>query len=92
MLFAIRNLPFSKWDEFFGNLSYGMFLNHFFCIYLLQALPARFISFGHGVFLIELLVMSAIMALASYYVVELPALHWRRAVRYRSVKIGLVTT
>jgi len=84
VLGLVTKLRFSSLDEFLGNLSYGIFLNHFLCIWLLQSLFG--LEIGRIRHVLLLLAMSAAMAFASYYLVERPALGWRRAVRYRPVQ------
>jgi peptidoglycan/LPS O-acetylase OafA/YrhL len=39
-------------------------------------------------YVLLLLAFSTAMALVSYYVIELPALRWRRAVPYRTISPG----
>jgi peptidoglycan/LPS O-acetylase OafA/YrhL len=36
----LRRVRFSKWDEFAGNLSYGVFVSHFVLIFFFKATPA----------------------------------------------------
>lgn len=72
---------FSVWDERIGNLSYGVFLNYFFCIWLMQSLLGLEITRIQPI--LSLLALSTTMGLMSYYLIERPALRWRRTVRYR---------
>ena len=77
----LKSRQFSTLDEFLGNLSYGMFLNHFFCIWLIRfAFGLEIIGVQHYFLL---LVLSTAMALVSYYIIERPALRWRQALRYQ---------
>lgn len=75
----IRHLNPSKIDEFLGNLSYGVFLNHFVIIWLMQKfLTAK--SFGIGNITI-LLTSSCALAFCSFFYIERPALKWRQTIR-----------
>lgn len=80
---CLKDFQFSKRtariDLFFGNLSYGVFLNHFIVIWMLQ----RFFGvkgFGVASSAVLMLISSA-LAMVSFFVVERPALTWRRAIR-----------
>lgn len=76
---VIRHFKFSQMDEFFGNLSYGVFLNHFIVIWMMQKLLAIH-DFNAGNLAI-LLVFSFILAWGSFLCVERPALRWRHSIR-----------
>lgn len=78
----LKRLRFSKTDEFLGNLSYGVFLNHFVVIWAMQ----RFFSVkAFDAFNLALLLLaSSILALGSFYFVERPALRWRHALRSKA--------
>lgn len=76
----LRHVNFSSIDEFFGNLSYGVFLNNFIVIWIMQ----RFFAvnkFG-ATHVVILLLASCVLALCSFFFVERPALRWRHAIRY----------
>lgn len=81
VLKAIKNFfnSFSNIDEFFGNLSYGLFLNHFIVIW------AMGVFFGVKEFnfikIAILLLTSCALALLTFYYIERPLLIWRRALR-----------
>ena len=75
----IRNFKFSDMDEFFGNLSYGVFLNHFIVIWIMQKF---FSAKDFGIINTSILLISSlILSLGSYLYVERPALRWRRSIR-----------
>ncbi|MEI6544868.1 MAG: acyltransferase, partial [Methylococcales bacterium] len=78
----IKHLGFSNRDEFFGNLSYGVFLNHFFIISIMQKF-FEVKTFG-VINLIILLLVSNMLALASFFYIERPALKWRHTIRNKS--------
>lgn len=78
---ALKGRAFSQLDEFFGNLSYGVFLNHFIVIWLMRKF-FNIKTFGiQHVFL--LLATSTFIALVSFLYVERPALRWRQLIRAR---------
>jgi peptidoglycan/LPS O-acetylase OafA/YrhL len=84
---ALRKLRFTALDEFLGNLSYGLFLNH----YLVMLLADRF-----GVSRIVVPFAALALSAWSYWFIERPALRWRRHLRAinsaTSLSIGLPTT
>ena len=81
----LRRFKFSQIDEFFGNLSYGVFLNHFIVIWLMQKfLGVR--TFAPPQLAI-LLFVSCALALATYALIERPALRWRRSIRYGAKRV-----
>ncbi len=75
----LRQRPYSAIDEFFGNLSYGIFLNHFIIIWWLQKYRGveAFGSFDA----IMLVLAATAMATATFYLVERPAIRWRHSIR-----------
>ncbi|MFJ2464417.1 acyltransferase family protein [Pseudomonas sp. NPDC087615] len=77
----------SHWiDEFLGNISYGVFLNHFVVIYALHALwPADYDAQR----VITVLVLSLLFSSVSYYYVERPVLALRHRLR-AGVRYGVV--
>lgn len=78
-LTGLRHRLFSSLDAFFGNLSYGVFLNHFIAIWWLRKYHG---IEAYGCFdVIMLLFISTLMAAASFYLVERPAIRWRRSIR-----------
>jgi peptidoglycan/LPS O-acetylase OafA/YrhL len=69
----LRDFRFKAVDEFLGNLSYGVFLNHFLLIFVADRFKINYwllVPIGS-------LVLSAI----SYKLIEKPALDWRRRLR-----------
>lgn len=63
-------------DAHLGNISYGVFLNHFFLMWLLswQAPLSPLRLFG-------LVVYSTLLSIFTFQYVEKPVLHWRRNLR-----------
>ncbi|MDN7951748.1 acyltransferase [Burkholderia multivorans] len=78
---ALTKIPFGKWDALAGNLSYGVFLNHFFLIWLLQAIG---IDHRSPIYLPILLISSVILAALSYYLVEHKVIEMRHRLREKS--------
>lgn len=75
----IKNFSFSNFDEFLGNLSYGVFLNHFIIIWLMQKFLAVKVFDIWNITI--LLISSCVLAFGSFLYVERPALRWRHAIR-----------
>jgi peptidoglycan/LPS O-acetylase OafA/YrhL len=74
----LSKLKFHRVDEFFGNISYGVFLNHFVVMYVLRAFwPVEYSAF----IVTAVLVLSLVLSGVSYYCVERPALRLRYAFR-----------
>jgi peptidoglycan/LPS O-acetylase OafA/YrhL len=80
-IFLLSKFPYSKIDEFFGNISYGVFLNHFVVMYAAEALGYRVFSTEY---VIAVLCASFFCSVASYYLVERPALELRHVLRERN--------
>lgn len=72
MVGLLRQKPFGAVDELLGNLSYGVFLNHFLMMWLVDhfSLSRLFVP-----------VAALIAAAISYKLIEAPALRWRRQLR-----------
>lgn len=66
----------SKLDNLFGNLSYGVFLNHVLFIYLFRKdFAPTYLGY------LGILFVSTIFAIPAYYFVERPFIKWRRRLR-----------
>ena len=79
MLALLKHFRFSTVDTLLGNLSYGVFLNHILCRWCAE------FYFGVTVwtvphFLASLTVSTALAAV-TYFLIERPALRWRRGLR-----------
>lgn len=74
----LKKLEQSKIDKFFGNLAYGIFLNHFFIIEIINR------SFQSNIFykLPIVLFISIILSYISYNTVEVYASKLRKKIRY----------
>ncbi|WP_322843745.1 acyltransferase [Pseudomonas sp. B33.4] len=78
-VYWLSKLKFHRIDELLGNISYGVFLNHFVVIYFLHGLwPITYFDW-HKV--ATVLVLSFLLSGVSYYCVERPALTLRHALR-----------
>jgi peptidoglycan/LPS O-acetylase OafA/YrhL len=75
---VLKNIQFSATDEFFGNLSYGVFLNHFIVLWMID----KFYVINDGNYRAMIIIsISCFFAFISYVFVEIPALTWRRRLR-----------
>ncbi|MGE7955376.1 acyltransferase family protein [Pseudomonas sp. NPDC089530] len=84
-VYWLTKLKFHRVDEFLGNISYGVFLNHFVVMYFLRAFwPVAY----DGYIVATVLVLSCFLSGVSYYCVERPALKLRHALR-ASAKFGM---
>ncbi|WP_371857957.1 acyltransferase family protein [Pseudomonas sp. Irchel 3H7] len=78
-VFLLTKLKFHRIDEFLGNISYGVFLNHFVVFYFLHGLSPITSFDWHKI--ATVLVLSFLLSGVSYYCVERPALKLRHALR-----------
>ncbi|MOA35702.1 hypothetical protein D3C78_1571720 [compost metagenome] len=84
-VYLLTKLKFHRVDEFLGNISYGVFLNHFVVMYFLRAFwPVAY----DGHIVATVLTLSLLLSGVSYYYVERPALKLRHALR-AGVKYGV---
>ncbi|WP_411384582.1 acyltransferase family protein [Pseudomonas sp. MPB03] len=87
-VFLLSRRKRHRLDEFLGNISYGVFLNHFVVMYVLRAFwPVAY----SGLIVTAVLVLSFALSGISYYWVERPALKLRHALR-TGVKYGVAQT
>lgn len=75
----LKYLSFSRIEKFCGDLSYGVFLNHFIFIWALQSFFA--VKTFDATSTVLLLLASCTLACGTFYCVERPALRWRHALR-----------
>jgi peptidoglycan/LPS O-acetylase OafA/YrhL len=83
---AVRYLSayrFQKVDEFLGNISYGVFLNHFVVIYAASALGYKELT---PFTIVLILNVSLSMSTFTYYLIERPAIAMRHALRSNKSK------
>ncbi len=81
VLFYLAQTGRGAWDDWLGNLSYGVFLCHFLVIWLFETM-----GIGRNAWTIGLMVVvSVVLAYASYMGVERPVLQWRYRLRKKRV-------
>ncbi|MCP1831707.1 peptidoglycan/LPS O-acetylase OafA/YrhL [Bradyrhizobium sp. USDA 4532] len=73
-VYLLSKMRFSGFDELLGNLSYGVFLNHFLLIWIADHFDVSRVLMPFA---------SLAMAWVSYSIIEQPALHLRRRLRDR---------
>lgn len=84
-VYVISSRIWGTWDKWFGDLAYGIFLNHF----LLIGLATHFFGIpeteaGRVSLWLGLMPVSAACAYVSFRYVERAALSWRRTIRRRA--------
>ena len=84
VLHLLARRPRRTWDENLGNLSYGLFLNHFLILWAVFDTSVR----GFWPTLAFVLVATLGAGLSQRFV-ERPALAWRQGLRARSAKRSL---
>ena len=77
-VYLLTKLRFHRIDEFLGNISYGVFLNHYVVMYFLHAVWS--VTYD-GAVVATVLALSLLLSGVSYYCVERPALKLRHALR-----------
>jgi peptidoglycan/LPS O-acetylase OafA/YrhL len=81
VIYFLSKLGYHRIDEFFGNISYGVFLNHFVVMYAAEAMGYKVPSSGY---IFAVLFASFLCSVGSYYVAERPALKARHALRTKA--------
>lgn len=77
-VYLLSKLRYHRIDEFFGNISYGVFLNHFVVMYVLRAFwPVEYST----LIITAVLVLSFLFSGVTYYCIERPALRLRHRLR-----------
>ncbi|MDR3476827.1 MAG: acyltransferase [Gammaproteobacteria bacterium] len=85
MVWMLSNKRWGVIDNTFGNISYGVFLNHFFLIWLFQCIGVSTESFVSIVILIS---TAIVLAWASYYWIERPVILYRHRLRNREQSLS----
>lgn len=82
-LHLLSLLPRRAWDERLGDLSYGLFLNHFLILWVV------FDSSVQGVwFQLAFIACASVCAWLSQRLVERPALEWRQRLRAQPITVA----
>ena len=83
-LFGLVRLPRSAWDDWLGNLSYGLFLCHFLVMWLFEKAAIHQADTPWPVSkLVAMLAASSLLAWLGFMLVERPVLRWRHQFRRR---------
>lgn len=82
-LFLLARCKRSRWDDWFGNLSYGIFLCHFLVIWVFDSLGVR-PDMARTVLMIT---ASVALAYLGYAAIEHPVLRWRRGLRRGEARV-----
>jgi len=82
----LRKWESGRVDEWLGNLSYGLFLNHFIVIWLLQ--KSLLSGLAGWRMMLAVLVGGTALSFVSYVAVERPALKFRRRLRKKNATAG----
>ena len=87
VLFWLARLPRYAWDDWLGNLSYGVFLCHFLVMWLFEIIsgPPTSATWSKGA-LVVMLCCSVLLAWLGFKLVEKPVLRWRYQFRQRELK------
>lgn len=80
-VYLLSKVGYHKIDELFGNISYGVFLNHFLLVHAANAIG--FNEFGQ-LMMVGMLGVSIALSYASYSLIERPALRLRHKMRKAS--------
>lgn len=80
VLFFLSGCERNKWDDWLGNLSYGVFLCHFLVIWVIDLLHIPRDAGGYAL----MLAASILLAQFGYVLIEHPVLQWRHNIRQRS--------
>ncbi len=76
-MFLLARCKRSGWDDWLGNLSYGIFLCHFLVIWIAELLGVPKTMGGKAL----MIVASIALAYFGYIAVEHPVVRWRRGLR-----------
>lgn len=80
VVYLLTKFKYHRVDELLGNISYGVFLNHFMVMYILRA----FWPVAYSVNMVILVLgLAYLLSCLTYRYVELPALKLRHALRSR---------
>jgi peptidoglycan/LPS O-acetylase OafA/YrhL len=80
-VWLLSKVKFAPLEDLAGNLSYGVFLNHFFVIWLFQSIGIK--PEWHG-YVASLIAASIVLSMVSYMLVEKSVITARHAIRNRA--------
>jgi peptidoglycan/LPS O-acetylase OafA/YrhL len=89
LLGLLKRRRFSAVDEYLGNLSYGVFLNHNLVFWLIERYTGKAETELNAPLAIFGIAVSFGLAAATHWLVERPVLHLRRRIRYRAETIAV---
>jgi peptidoglycan/LPS O-acetylase OafA/YrhL len=75
VVLVLRRRSQTRWDDYLGHLSYGVFLCHFLVIWLVQTMA---VVSGQGLRCCVVLLFATVLSSAGYHSVESPVLRWRK--------------
>lgn len=79
LLFGLARLPQKTWDNRLGDLSYGVFLNHFLIQWSWLGVPDSLVGMA------QYLAASVILSYLTQRFIEQPVLRWRKRIRQRKI-------
>lgn len=78
LVYWLTSLRTGKVDAFLGNLSYGIYLNHFFLMWVAEFFKLKFQS---AEFMVFMLIATNVFAAISFYAIECPVIRLRHKLR-----------
>lgn len=88
LVYWLTSLGTGKVDAFLGNLSYGIYLNHFFLMWVAEFFKLKFQS---AEFMVFMLIATNVFAAISFYAIERPVIRLRHKLR-RQGRLGAPAT
>jgi len=87
ILLGLKNIKMPKIDNLLGNLSYGIYLNHFFIMYIIGNRPVTNLE------RFELIIVSIVLAYIVHKLIEEPLMNLRKKYRKKilSKDINLIS-
>ena len=78
LVYWLTSVKTGKLDAFLGNLSYGIYLNHFFLMWVAEFFKLKFQS---AEFMVFMLIATNVFAAISFYAIERPVIRLRHKLR-----------
>ncbi|PHM06061.1 hypothetical protein CK516_36370 [Nostoc sp. 'Peltigera malacea cyanobiont' DB3992] len=73
----INKIKKTYFDEFFGNLSYGLFLSHYLVIFEFEKLEIQW----NSKWILLMLLFSTFISAVGFFCFEKPVIAWRKKIR-----------